>query len=320
MTKNDQRGDRGGRSLIDGQTRRGNCGVGFVARLDGVPLHEMVEHGVRVLVNLEHRGAVGGDKTTGDGAGLLLQVPDRFLRADAGSRHRAARRRRVRRRHGLSAARRRRAARCAALIERHARSKGVRVLGWRDVPVSADTWASSRAPRCRRSASSSSGAATSTADAFERKLYVIRRLAEKEAAGWGEAVRATSTWPASRPDGGLQGHADRHAVAAVLPGPERPGFRRAPSPSCTSATAPTRFPPGSSPSPSACWPTTARSTPCAATSTACAPARRCWHRTLFGDDLREAPPDHRGGRQRLGDARQRARAAVLGGALAAPRP
>ena len=73
----------GGSSLTDGQTQRSNCGVGFVARLDGVPLHEVVEHGVRVLVNLEHRGAVGGDKTTGDGAGLLLQVPDRFLRAEA---------------------------------------------------------------------------------------------------------------------------------------------------------------------------------------------------------------------------------------------
>ncbi|HWR98927.1 MAG TPA: hypothetical protein VN317_10940, partial [Candidatus Methanoperedens sp.] len=72
----------GGRSLVGGQTPRSNCGVGFVARLDGVPRHEVVEDGARVLVNLEHRGAVGGDKTTGDGAGLLLQVPDRFLRAE----------------------------------------------------------------------------------------------------------------------------------------------------------------------------------------------------------------------------------------------
>ena len=83
MTKSRDRQVRGARSLIDGQTQRSNCGVGFVARLDGVPLHEVVEHGVRVLVNLEHRGAVGGDKTTGDGAGLLLQLPDRFLRAEA---------------------------------------------------------------------------------------------------------------------------------------------------------------------------------------------------------------------------------------------
>ena len=84
MAIDNREAKRGGRSLIDGQTPRSNCGVGFVARLDGVPLHEVVEHGVRVLVNLEHRGAVGGDKTTGDGAGLLLQVPDRFLRAEAG--------------------------------------------------------------------------------------------------------------------------------------------------------------------------------------------------------------------------------------------
>ncbi len=64
---------------------RGNCGVGFVAGLDGQPQHSVVEKGVRVLVNLEHRGAVGGDRSTGDGAGLLMQMPDAFFRcSDAG--------------------------------------------------------------------------------------------------------------------------------------------------------------------------------------------------------------------------------------------
>ncbi|HEY5998480.1 MAG TPA: glutamate synthase large subunit [bacterium] len=178
-----------GRSLIDGQAKRGNCGVGFVARLDGVPRHDVVELGARVLVNLEHRGAVGGDKTTGDGAGLLLQVPDRFLRAEAA-------------RLGFElppagaygagmvflppgAAE---AARCVALIERLAAAEGLPALGWRDVPVFANhlgDFSRATLPAIRQVFLRAGALAD---DALERKLYVVRRLAEREAAGWGEAV------------------------------------------------------------------------------------------------------------------------------------
>ncbi len=177
------------RSLIDGQTQRGNCGVGFVARLDGVPLHEVVEHGVRVLVNLEHRGAVGGDKTTGDGAGLLLQIPGRFLRAEADKLGFALP---PAGEYGIgmvflprAAAE---AARCAALIERHALGEGLAVLGWRDVPVCSDhlgDFSRATLPAIRQIFL---GRGSVPADALERKLYLVRRLAEKEAAGWGEAV------------------------------------------------------------------------------------------------------------------------------------
>jgi len=66
--------------LYDPAFEHDSCGVGFVARLDARPDHKLVQDGVQVLVNLEHRGATGGDKSTGDGAGLLLQVPDAFLR------------------------------------------------------------------------------------------------------------------------------------------------------------------------------------------------------------------------------------------------
>ncbi|MYU48225.1 hypothetical protein GTV15_18005, partial [Streptomyces sp. SID7803] len=58
------------------------CGVGFVATLTGVPGHEMVEQALTVLRNLEHRGATGSEPDSGDGAGILLQVPDTFLRAE----------------------------------------------------------------------------------------------------------------------------------------------------------------------------------------------------------------------------------------------
>jgi len=68
------------RGLYDPAFEHDACGVGFVARLDAEPHHHVVEDAVRVLINLEHRGAVGGDKATGDGAGLLLQIPDAFFR------------------------------------------------------------------------------------------------------------------------------------------------------------------------------------------------------------------------------------------------
>ncbi|MEI6210503.1 MAG: glutamate synthase large subunit [bacterium] len=58
------------------------CGVGFLANIDGRSTHEIVTKGVEVLQNLLHRGAVGGDQITGDGAGLLIQIPDAFFRAE----------------------------------------------------------------------------------------------------------------------------------------------------------------------------------------------------------------------------------------------
>src|SRR5512132_3632785 len=66
--------------LYDPRNDHDSCGVGFIARIDGVPLHSVVEQGIRILVNLEHRGALGGDKSTGDGAGLLVEIPDTFFR------------------------------------------------------------------------------------------------------------------------------------------------------------------------------------------------------------------------------------------------
>ena len=57
------------------------CGVAFVARLDAEPLHETVRRALEALANLEHRGAAGADSSTGDGAGILMQLPDAFFRA-----------------------------------------------------------------------------------------------------------------------------------------------------------------------------------------------------------------------------------------------
>src|SRR4051812_12291740 len=56
------------------------CGVGFVAHIKGARSHAIVRHALDLLINLEHRGACGSDPNTGDGAGILVQMPDRFLR------------------------------------------------------------------------------------------------------------------------------------------------------------------------------------------------------------------------------------------------
>ena len=60
------------------------CGVGFVAHIKGRRSHAIVRDALTLLVNLEHRGAAGSDPETGDGAGILVQMPDRFLRNAAG--------------------------------------------------------------------------------------------------------------------------------------------------------------------------------------------------------------------------------------------
>ncbi|UNX56159.1 glutamate synthase large subunit [Georgenia sp. TF02-10] len=69
------------RGLYDGQQEHDACGVGFVATLRGTPGRDIVDAALTVLLNLDHRGAVGAEENTGDGAGLLTQVPDAFLRA-----------------------------------------------------------------------------------------------------------------------------------------------------------------------------------------------------------------------------------------------
>ena len=70
--------------LYDPAFEHDACGVAFVARLDGVRSHEPVAQALRALEHLEHRGAAGADAETGDGAGILVQLPDAFLRASVG--------------------------------------------------------------------------------------------------------------------------------------------------------------------------------------------------------------------------------------------
>ena len=152
------------------------CGVAFVARLGGEASHETVRRALRALSNLEHRGASGADAATGDGAGILLQIPDRLLRAEVEGLPEPGR-------YGVGAfflsVEDRRRAELEALVERTVADEGQRFLCWRDVPVDlsqAGTVSAGVAPRIRQAVIGAAGGLEG--DAFERKLYVIRRVAE----------------------------------------------------------------------------------------------------------------------------------------------
>ena len=69
--------------LYDPQFEHESCGVGFVANMKGKVSHEIVNQGLQILVNLEHRGACGFEENTGDGAGILIQMPHKFMAAVA---------------------------------------------------------------------------------------------------------------------------------------------------------------------------------------------------------------------------------------------
>ena len=125
--------------LYDPANEHDACGVGFVANLDGEKSHALVHQGIDVLVRLEHRGACGCDPDSGDGAGMLIQLPDRFLRQEAAklgfelpSEGAYA--------SGLVFFSQRRRdhkwqrAKLSELVE----EAGQRLLGWREVPVDPD--------------------------------------------------------------------------------------------------------------------------------------------------------------------------------------
>ena len=168
------------------------CGVAFVAKVTGDADHGVVSRALHALEHLEHRGAAGADPTTGDGAGILLQLPDSFFRAVAGIPLPAPGRFAV----GMLFMPTEQAEhdRIVELVERTIADEGQRLLGWRDVPVDdahVGVTAKAAAPRIRQVFV---GAADELPDqlAFERKLYVIRRLVEK-AAGPGVAIPSFSS-------------------------------------------------------------------------------------------------------------------------------
>ena len=157
------------------------CGVGFVAHIKGVKSHDIVKNALKILENLDHRGAVGADKLMGDGAGILIQLPDALYREEMAAQ-------------GVtlpplgeygvgmvflpkeSASR----LACEQEMERAIKAEGQVLLGWRDVPVNRDM---PKSPTVRakepilKQVFIGRGNDVIVQDALERKLYVIRKTA-----------------------------------------------------------------------------------------------------------------------------------------------
>jgi glutamate synthase (NADPH) large chain len=174
----DQPASPAAQGLYDPAQERDSCGVGFVAHIKGRKSHSIVEQGLTVLKNLTHRGAVGWDPKLSDGAGCLIQIPDRFFREELAKqeiylpppgqygvgmiflpRDPASR---------LA---------CEYEIERAIKDEGQILLGWRDVPVDNGDLAepAKKLEPVIRQVFIGRGAGVTVTDALERKLYIIRK-------------------------------------------------------------------------------------------------------------------------------------------------
>ena len=175
--------------LYDPANEKDACGVGFVAHIKGQRAHSIVEQGLKILENLDHRGAVGADKLMGDGAGILIQIPDEYFRAEMAAAGRAPDgslgvtlpppgEYGV----GMIFLPKEQASRlaCEHELARAVKAEGQVLLGWRDVPVNRDMPMS---PAVRdkepviRQIFIGRGTDVIVPDALERKLYVIRKTA-----------------------------------------------------------------------------------------------------------------------------------------------
>ena len=167
--------------LYDPRQERDACGVGFVAHIKGKQSHDMVCQGLQILENLTHRGAVGADPLAGDGAGILIQIPDKFMRDEMGwgniqlppvgeygvgmiflPRDKDAR------------------VACEKVIAKKIDAEGQTLIGWRDVPVDSSGLGESvkAVEPVVRQVFIGRGKKTRDQDSFERKLFVIRKTAE----------------------------------------------------------------------------------------------------------------------------------------------
>jgi len=175
--------------LYDPTREHDACGVGFVAHIKGQRAHHIVGQGLKILENLDHRGAVGADPLMGDGAGILIQIPDDFYRAEMAANGRAP--------DGTAGVAlpppgeygvgmiflpKEHASRlaCEQELERAVKAEGQVLLGWRDVPVDR-AMPMSPAVRAKepviRQIFIGRGHDVIVPDALERKLYVIRKTA-----------------------------------------------------------------------------------------------------------------------------------------------
>jgi glutamate synthase domain-containing protein 2/glutamate synthase domain-containing protein 1/glutamate synthase domain-containing protein 3 len=168
--------------LYDPAQEHDACGIGFVASISRQKSHEIIRKGIQVLLNLAHRGACGCDPETGDGAGVLIQIPHKFFAREceklgftlpkAGTYAVGMTFLPVEKHQRLQ---------CEGILERIVREEGLTLLGWRDTPVYAS--AIGRVARASQPYIQQIFVRCANGmdeDVFERKLYVVRKRAENE--------------------------------------------------------------------------------------------------------------------------------------------
>jgi glutamate synthase (NADPH) large chain len=170
------------RGLYDPRNERDACGIGFVANIKGAKSHDIILQGIQILVNLQHRGASGSDPITGDGAGLLIQIPHAFFERECA---RLSFTLPLPGEYGVGMVflpvERHQRLLCEGILERIIREEGLGILGWRDTPIAADSIGRiARASQPYIEQIFIRHAPGMDQDTLERKLYVIRKRAEAE--------------------------------------------------------------------------------------------------------------------------------------------
>ncbi len=170
--------------LYDPRNEHDACGIGFIVNIKGERSHDVIAKGIQILLNLTHRGACGCDPETGDGAGLLIQIPHEFLARECAKLGFTLPARGeygagcvflpVEPQHRLL---------CEGIVERVIREEGLTLLGWRDMPVRVDAIGRiARASQPYIEQVFIGRPAGMAQDELERKLYVVRKRCENEIA------------------------------------------------------------------------------------------------------------------------------------------
>ena len=216
--------------LYDPSKEHDSCGVGFVADMKNRKSHDILEKGLQILINLDHRGAVGADPSLGDGCGVLTQnSARRSLRANAPSSVSSCQRR-VITRSASSSCRVKPATRQQAreIVEEVVAAEGLNVLGWRDVPVDSSVLGErvKAVEPVMQQIFVGRPADVATEDDFERRLYIVRKVVSNRvfAIGTREILEYLPRLDVG-PNHCLQGHGAGAPACALLPRPPGPALR-----------------------------------------------------------------------------------------------
>ena len=164
--------------LYDPSKEHDSCGVGFVANMHNEKSHDIVEKGLQILLNIDHRGATGADSRAGDGCGMLLQIPHAFFAAKAGELGFALPAEGEYAIGVMFLPKAREAAEeITSIVEETIASEGFKLIGWRDVPVDPSTLGESVKPSepLTRQVFVGRGPSHTDQDLFERRLFVLRK-------------------------------------------------------------------------------------------------------------------------------------------------